>query len=60
MNSPSGEAGAPKFDQQLVGKQIEVCWRYTNKDTGESMLIWSPGRIVRVADGLTVTVKCKV
>ena len=53
MNGPSGEAGAPNFDQQLVGKQTEVCWRYTNKDTGEPMLIWAPGRIKRVADGLT-------
>ena len=44
---------APAFDQQLVGKQLEVCWKYTNKDTGEPMLIWATGRVKRVADGLT-------
>ena len=27
-------------------------WRYTNKDTGEYVYIWSPGKVVRVADGL--------
>ena len=43
----------PAFDQQLVGKQLEVCWKYFNKDTKEPMLIWSTGRVVRVADGLT-------
>ena len=28
-------------------------WRYTNKETGEYEYIWSPGKVVRVADGLT-------
>ena len=41
------------LDQQLVGKLVEVCWRYFHKDTNGPMLIWSSGRIVRVADGLT-------
>ena len=53
MNGESGETGAPAFDQQLVGTQIEVCWKYFHKDTNEPMLIWSTGRVVRVADGLT-------
>jgi len=44
---------APAFDQDLVGKWIEVRWRYTDKDTGEYIYIWSPGKVVRVADGLT-------
>ena len=44
---------APPFDQALVGKQIEVLWKYFNKDTNEPHLIWALGRIVRVADGLT-------
>ena len=43
----------PAFDQGLVGKWLEVLWKYTNKDTGEPVLIWSRGRVVRVADGLT-------
>ena len=44
-------AEAPAFDQSLVGKWLEVRWRYTNKDTGEYEYIWSPGKVVRVADG---------
>ena len=43
----------PAFDQELVGKWLEVRWRYTDKDTGEYMYIWTPGRVVRVADGLS-------
>ena len=46
---------APAFDQKLVGKQLEVCWKYFHKDTKEPMLIWATGRVVRVADGLTDT-----
>ena len=53
MNGVAGESGAPAFDQALVGKRVEVCWKYFHKDTNEPMLIWSTGRIVRVADGLT-------
>ena len=34
-----------------VGKQLEVCWKYFHKDTREPMLIWSTGRVVRIADG---------
>ena len=41
------------LSQPLVGKQLEVLWKYTNMDTGEKQLIWSTGRVARVADGLT-------
>ena len=44
----------PAFDQQLVGKQLEVLWKYFTKganDKEEPTLIWSTGRVVRVADG---------
>ena len=44
---------APAFDQALVGKRLEVLWKYHDKDTGEPILIWSTGRVARVADGLT-------
>ena len=46
---------APAFDQALVGKWLEILWPYTVKDSaeGEKKLIWIPGRVVRVADGLT-------
>ena len=42
----------PAFDQELVGKWLEVRWRYTDAETGEYVYIWTPGRVVRVADGL--------
>ena len=32
---------------------VQVCWKYFHKDTKEPMLIWSSGRVARVADGLT-------
>ena len=44
---------APEFNQELVGKRIEVCWKYFDRDTDKPVLIWTPGRVVRVADGLT-------
>ena len=44
---------APPFDQSLVGKRIEVLWRYFEKGADKQHLIWSSGRVVRIADGLT-------
>jgi hypothetical protein len=44
---------APAFDQQLVGKRIEVLWKYFNKESKEPQLIWATGCVKRVADGLT-------
>jgi len=44
---------APAFDQQLVGKRLEVLWRYYDKNTQEPRMIWSTGTVRRVADGLT-------
>ena len=49
----AGAAGAPAFSQELVGKWVEVLWKYIDQVTGAPMLIWSSGRIKRVADGLT-------
>ena len=45
----------PAFDQKLVGKRLEVLWKYFDKETNEPRMIWAPGRVVRVADGLTDT-----
>jgi hypothetical protein len=42
---------APPFDIKLVGKWLEVCWPY--KVNGKTAKIWSSGRVVHVADGLT-------
>jgi hypothetical protein len=41
----------PPFDQQLVGKRLEVCWPY--KEAGRTVKIWASGIVKRVADGLT-------
>jgi hypothetical protein len=46
---------APAFNQKLVGKQLEVLWKYFDKDTNEPMLIWATGRVKRIADGCTDT-----
>ena len=43
----------PEFTNELMGKSMEVLWRYTDKDSGKAMLIWAPGRVKRVADGLS-------
>ena len=44
---------APAFDQALVGKRIEVLWKYFDKDTNKPHMIWSTGTVKRIADGLT-------
>eukprot|EP00966_Prymnesium_polylepis_P336088 7391413-Prymnesium_polylepis.1 len=47
---------APAFDQRLVGKRIEVLWRYWETEADGSRVphyIWCTGRVVRIADGLT-------
>ena len=36
-----------------MGKQLEVLWKYLDKDTKEPTLIWATGKVVRVADGLS-------
>ena len=53
LNGGVNGGEAPAFDQALVGKRLEVLWPYKNSDTGERVLIWASGRVVRVADGLT-------
>ena len=45
---------APAFDTNLVGKRLEVLWKYFDKSNGNTpTLIWASGRVVRIADGLT-------
>jgi hypothetical protein len=36
---------APAFSQALVGKRLEVLWKYEDKDTNKPMLIWATGRV---------------
>ena len=41
----------PKFDTQLVGRRLEICWPY--KKDAKTIKIWASGCVKRVADGLT-------
>ena len=43
----------PTFDTALVGKRLEVLWKYFDKNTNEPHYIWCTGRVARVADGLS-------
>ena len=51
--TPLQPEDAPAFNQQLVGKHLEVLWKYIEKDTGKPHLVWCTGRVVRVVDGLS-------
>ena len=53
LNGGVNGGAAPAFDQQLVGKRLEVLWPYTDQETGDKKLIWASGRVARVADGLS-------
>jgi hypothetical protein len=44
---------APSFDQGLVGKRLEVLWKYFDKNTNEPHYIWCTGTVKRIADGLS-------
>ena len=37
MNGVAGAAGAPAFDQELVGKLVEVLWKYIDQDSGQTI-----------------------
>ena len=51
----------PLLDETLVGKRLEVCWKYFQTDDGLPTLIWAPGEVVQVADGTSdkATERCK-
>lgn len=38
----------PPLDKNLIGKMLEVRWRYRHKDTGEPIYIWAEGEVVQV------------
>lgn len=44
---------APPFSQDLVGKRLEVLWKYHDKNTQEAHYIWCSGTVKQIADGLT-------
>ena len=52
---------APPLDTSLVGTRLEVCWKYFSTETNEPLLIWSPGQVIKVADGTSdkASARCK-
>jgi hypothetical protein len=43
---------APRFTDNLVGKRLEILWKYFDKaDHNKPTLIWASVRVVKVADG---------
>lgn len=43
---PTGQGPIP--DQKLVGRLLEIRWRYTHKETGKPVYIWCEGEVVQV------------
>ena len=54
-------SAAPPLDASLVGMRLEVCWKYFSTETSEPLLIWSPGEVIKVADGTSdkASEKCR-
>ena len=44
---------APLLDDSLVGKRLEINWRYYHTETRQPLLMWCWGEVVQVADGLS-------
>lgn len=38
----------PPLDSSLVGKRLEVRWRYVHQDTGKPVYMWCEGEVVQV------------
>ena len=55
LRSSAQPTNAPAFTTALVGKRLEVLWRYWEKTPAgdKPHYIWCSGTVVRVADGLT-------
>ena len=41
------------LDQTLVGKRLEIRWKYTEGGGSEPVWIWCSGEVVQVADGVS-------
>ncbi|KAL1502961.1 hypothetical protein AB1Y20_011032 [Prymnesium parvum] len=56
---PTGQGPVP--DKSLVGKTLEVRWRYRHVETGQPVYIWCEGIVEKVADGEKdkATARCK-
>lgn len=45
---PHNMSQGPTPDASLVGKMIEVRWRYRHKETGKPIYIWAEGEVIQV------------
>lgn len=48
---PYASGQGPTPDKGLVGKVLEVRWRYRHRETGEAVYIWCEGEVIQAADG---------
>ncbi|KAL1511680.1 hypothetical protein AB1Y20_004970 [Prymnesium parvum] len=48
---PYAVGQGPTPDNNLIGKKLEVRWRYRMIETGEPTYMWCEGEVVKVADG---------
>lgn len=50
---PYSAGQGPPLDNSMVGKMIEVRWRYRHKETGEPIFLWAEGEVVQVIGALS-------
>ena len=43
----------PKVDSTLVGKRLEICWKF-DTDDGDEVLRWCPGVVTEVSNGSNI------
>lgn len=48
-HQPYAQGQGPVCDDQLVGKMLEVRWRYHNHETSEAVYIWAEDEVVQVS-----------
>lgn len=46
---PYNTGQGPIPDKALVGKSLEIRWRYTNRDTGEPVFTWCEGEVIQAS-----------
>jgi len=58
---PYATGQGPTPSKALVGKMLEIRWRYRHKTTGEPVYIWCEGEVVQATDGETdkMSARCK-
>lgn len=52
---PFNTGQGPVPDKDLLGKTLEIRWRYRHKDTGEPVFMWCEGEVSQVTSGHALT-----